>query len=77
MTRGEYDAVPVGPIGRSWSVIESVLPKGVCSRCQTHWRTGVSAVRLLDRVDREEADGINRPPCHIAVNGGFGDSLGV
>lgn len=59
MTRGENDAVPVGPIGRSGSVLESVLPQSVRGWSQTHWRTGVPAVRLLDRVDREEADGIN------------------
>ena len=77
MTRRKYDAIPVGPIGCPGSVLQRMLPKGVRGWGQAHRCAGMSAVGFLHSIDRQEADGINRPPRCITVDGGFGDSLGV
>ena len=77
MTCGQYDPVAVGPIWRCRCMFQSVLPQRVRGRRQSHRRARMSTVGAFDGVDRQESDCIYRPPCGIAVDGGYGNSLDV
>ena len=77
MSRREDHSISICPVRRARGVFQCVLPQGVCGGCQAHWCTWVAAVRLFDGVDGEKADGVDGSPCDIAVDGGFGEGLGV
>ena len=53
------------------------MPEGVGGGSEAHRSAGVAAVGLFDGVDGEEADGVDGAPSDIAVDGGFGEGLGV
>ena len=68
---GQHESVAVGPEGVGGVVLEEPVPQRIGHRGGAHRGAGMAAVRLLDRVDRKEADRIDGE----VVDGG-GGSLG-
>ena len=60
MTGRQHEAVPVGPARVPRRVAEMAGPQGVRHRRGAHRCAGVPGVRLLDAIDREGADGVDR-----------------
>src|SRR4029450_3116548 len=46
---------------------QEAVPERVCQRCKRHRRTGMARLRLLDRIHREGANGIDRYLHHLLV----------
>ena len=60
MTAREHEAVPVKPVGISGIIAQVVHPQFIRQRRQSHWRSRMAAVRLLHRIHRKCAYGVNR-----------------
>ncbi len=60
VTRGQHEAVAVRPIRVLWVVAQESGPQGVGHRRQAHGRARVPRLRLLNRVDGQGADGVDR-----------------
>ena len=58
--RGEHEPVAVEPVGVGRRVAQEAGPQHVGHRRGAHRRAGVAAVRLLDAVDGQGADGVDR-----------------
>src|SRR5271170_7770817 len=60
MTAGEHEAIAVEPVGLLRIVAQDALPQRVRGWCGAHRSTRMAGVGLLDRIDRQSANGINR-----------------
>ena len=56
----ENEAVPIGPEGIARVVLEEVVPQHVRHRRRPQRHSRMTGVRLLDGVDRERANGVDR-----------------
>jgi len=59
VARGEDEAVAVGPIRCGGVVTEVPAPENESEIGGAHGQSGVAGLRLLDRIDGEEANGID------------------
>ena len=66
MAGREDEAVAVGPDRVGRIVIQPLLPEAVGHGRQAHRRAGMAGLRLLDRVDRKRADGVDAELVHLA-----------
>ena len=60
MPGGQDEPVAVRPVGVGRRVAEVPRPQRVGHRGRAHWGAGMAGVRLLDAVDREGPDGVDR-----------------
>ena len=56
---GQYEAIAVRPCGIGRIVAQELLPQRECHWRQSHRRSRVARLGLLDRVDRERPDRID------------------
>jgi hypothetical protein len=68
----EHEAVAVDPVRVTRVVLEVARPQDERVVGGAHRQPGVAAVGLLDRVDREELDGIDREAREGRIGGGGG-----
>ncbi len=81
---GQHEAVAVGPDRVLGVEAHDPVPQRVDQRRQRHRRAGMAGLRLLDRIDRQGADAVDRQLveldfCHRRVGargGGRGDAGG-
>ena len=59
VTRGEYEAITIGPEWIRGIVTQNFLPERVHHRCETHRRAGMAGVCLLYGVDGKRADSVD------------------
>jgi len=59
VSAGKNEPVAVEPVGIAGTVFEKARPQCVRHRRAAHRQAGVSAVRFLNRVYREKADGVD------------------
>ncbi len=59
VTRREYEAVAVGPLGIPRIVSQVLVPEDVRHRGGAHRQAGMAGVGLLHRVDRQHPDGVD------------------
>ena len=74
MTARQHESVAAGPPGMLRIVPHHIIPQRVRDRCQGHGRPRMAAVRLLDAVHGQGADGVDRQGldtvggcCHACV----------
>src|SRR5262249_12548717 len=58
MSIREYEAITVGPDRIFRIESQHAIPDRIHQRRQGHWRTGMSRLSLLHRVDREGTNGV-------------------
>ena len=68
---GEHEPIAVGPDRVLRIEAHHAIPDRVDQRRQRHRRARVSGLGLLDRVDREGADGVDRQLNHLLVGHGL------
>ena len=56
---GENEAVAIEPVRIRWIVAQKPVPKHVRHGGRAQRQSGMPGMRLLDRVDRKEADGVD------------------
>ena len=61
----QHEAVSIRPVGVGRGVAEEARPQHVGHRCGAHRGAGMPGVRLLDGVDRERPDRVDREPVEI------------
>ena len=60
MAGRQHEPVAVGPVGCVGGVAQEARPEHVGHRRRAHRRARVAGVRLLDAVDRERSDRVDR-----------------
>ena len=72
MAAREHEAVAVRPVRVRRIVAQMPGEQAIGKRSQPHGRAGMPRLRALDRVDREEADGVDRIGVDAAGRGHLG-----
>ena len=67
VTRGEHEAVTVGPSRPGGGVLQVACPEDVRHRCSAHGKAGMPGVRLLHRVSGQKPDGVDRQLIQIRL----------
>ena len=67
MAVGEHEPIAVGPDRILRVEVHDAVPDRVDQRRQRHRRAGMPGFRLLDGVDRERADGVDRQEVEVLV----------
>ena len=67
MTVGEHEPIAVGPDRVLRIEAHDAVPDRVDQRRQRHRRAGVPGLGLLDRIDRQGADGVDRQLIQLLV----------
>ena len=60
VSAGEDEPVTVRPIGVGGIVLHMLCPKLICNSSRAERKTRMTGLRLLDRISRENADGVDR-----------------
>jgi hypothetical protein len=63
----QYKAVAVGPDRIRRIEAQSFLPQVISHWRHAHWRTRMTGLHFLDRIDRERADCVDTQQVHLAA----------
>src|SRR5579863_1299316 len=69
---GEHEAIAIRPLEMGRTVLHQLMKQQVSNGRAAQRRSGVAALGLLYRVNREEPQGINRKLIEGDVGGGWG-----
>ena len=65
MPGGQHESVAVRPVGMRRRVVEEARPERVGHRGHPHRGPRMARVRLLDAIDGERPDGVDREPVEL------------